>query len=145
MRGDGYEIRYIYYDLIYESYESLQGRAKPFETDVLVRKASPVEIIIVASLKSFSNANREDLVDEIRAFTIQYLRDPSSPSSQKSTFYELLDPLDYQANVENTIDGVTDFKLERFARIDNAFMDIDIVIMDGSTEYAVLSPQFEIL
>ena len=143
--AQAYEIRYVYYDLVFDANESLKERAKPFETDVLVRRANPVEIIIVASLKSFSNANREDLIDDIRSYTIQFLRDPAQPSAQRASFYELLDPLDYQSNVEATIDGVTDFKLERFARVDSAFMDIDVVILDGATEYAVLSPLFEIL
>jgi hypothetical protein len=142
--AQAYEIRYVYYDLVYDAYEALQERAKPFETDVLVRRANPVEIVIVASLKSFSNANREDVIDEIRSYTIQYLRNPSVPSSQRSSFYEVLDPLDYQANVEASVDGVTEFRLERFARIDAAFMDIDLVVLDGSTEYGVLSPQFEV-
>lgn len=142
--AQAYEIRYVYYDLIYDANEALKERSRPFETDVLVRRANPIEIIIVGTIKSISNANREDVIDDIRAFTIQYLRDPLAPSAQQSRFYTFLDPLDYQSAIENTIDGVTEFRLLRFARLDAAFMDIDVITLDGATEYAVLSPQFDV-
>ena len=143
--AQAYDIRYIYYDFVHDANNILSDRARPFETDTLVRRANPVEVVIVAVLKSSSTSEREDLINEIRAFTIQYLRDPAAPAAQQSKFYELLDPVDYEGSVETAINGVTDFRLQRFARIDNAFMDIDVVYFDGLTEYPVLSPQFEIL
>jgi hypothetical protein len=143
--AQAYDIRYIYYDFVFDSNEILQDRSRPFETDVLVRRANPVEVIIVAELKSSSTSELEDLINEIRAFTIQYLRDPAAPAAQVATFYELLDPVDYEGSVETAVNGVTDFRLQRFARIDRAFMDIDVVYFDGLTEYPVLSPQFEIV
>jgi hypothetical protein len=142
--AQAYDIRYIYYDFVFDANEVLQDRSRPFETDVLVRRANPIEVIIVATLKSSSTSEREDLINEIRAFTIQYLRDPAAPAAQRSTFYELLDPVDYEGSVETAVNGVTDFRLDRFARIDKAFMDIDVVYFDGLTEYPVLSPQFDI-
>lgn len=140
-----YDIRYIYYDFVFDANETLQDRSRPFETDTLVRRANPVEVVISATLKSSSNAEREDLINEIKAFTIQYLRDPSAPAAQRSQFYELLDPVDYEGSVETAVNGVIDYRLNRFARIDNAFMDIDVIYFDGLTEYPVISPQFEIL
>lgn len=143
--AQAYVIRYIYYDFVFDTNEVLQDRARPFETDTLVRRANPVEVIIIAELKSVSTSEQEDLINEIRAFTIQYLRDPGAPAAQQSSFYELLDPVDYEGSVETAISGVTDFRLQRFARLDRAFMDIDVVYFDGLTEYPVLSPQFEIV
>lgn len=143
--AQAYEIRYIYYNFVFDANAILQDRERPFETDVLVRRANPVEVVIVATLKSSSTSEREDLINEIRAFTIQYFRDPGAPSAQLSQFYELLDPVDYSGSVETAINGVTDFRLDRFARIDKAFMDIDVIYFNGLTEYPVLSPQFEIL
>jgi hypothetical protein len=139
-----YEIRYIYYDLIYEGNDALEGRNAPFETDVLVRRANSVEIIIVGQIKTFSTADKNDVIDDLRAFTVQYLRDPDNPSSRKSTYYELLDPSDYQSTVEQAIDGLLDFKLDRFARLDRAFTDVDTIYFDGLTEYPLLSPLFDI-
>lgn len=139
-----YQVAYQYYDMVYDGYQSMQGRFRPFESDVLVRRASDVQMYVAASLQEITTADRDDVVNDIRAFTEGYFRSPDNPATSQRTFVTSLNPLDYQRAVEQTVDGVQQFKLSRFARMDRAYLDIEVAVFDGATEYPVLAAQFDI-
>lgn len=138
-----YEIRYLYYSLIYEANLNLAGRQGPFETDVLVRAANPIDIYIAGTIGAFSSADTTDVLNDLRAFTEGYLRDPENPSNTLRTFVTYLDPYDYQKSVEQAVDGLSDLRLTAFIRTDRAVMDIESLTFDGKTEYPTLSILFD--
>jgi len=137
--GQTYEIRYLYYDVVYDVNDALQGRIKVFGSDTLVRLAGTVDIYIAGELSSFATTDSDAVADDIRTFTEGYLRNPANPSQAYQTFVTDLDPYDYQQSVEANVDGVRNFRLTRFARLDNAVQAIEYITLDGSTEYPVLS------
>lgn len=137
--GQVWEIRYLYYDIIYNVHTALQGRSKIFDSDTLVRLADSVDVYIDAQTTSFATADSGTVSDDIRSFTESYLRNPDNPSQAYQQFITSLDPYDYQRAVEATVDGVQDFRLTRFARLDSAVQAIEVITFDGMTEYPILS------
>ena len=142
--GQVWELRYVYYDVVHTVNTVIQGRQKIFASDVLIRLADTVDILIAGETQVFASAEREDIIDDIRTFTEGYLRNPDNPSISYQTFVELLDPLDYQQAVEASVDGLQQFRLTRFARLDRAVLDIEQLAFDGKTEYPVLSVNFAV-
>jgi len=142
--GQVWEVSYVYYDTIYNVNTVIQGRQKIFASDVLVRRADTVDILVAGETQVFATAEREDVIDDIRAFTLGYLRNPDNPSISYQTFVSLLDPLDYQQAVESSVDGLQQFRLTRFARLDRAVLDIEQLAFDGVTEYPVLNINFDV-
>jgi hypothetical protein len=138
--AQSYEIRYLYYSLIQQANVAVQGRTKPFGTDVLFRRANPTQIYIAGRVAAFSTMDATSVANDIQTFTTSYLRDPANPTASSiRQFVTLLDPSHYQRAVEQTVDGVAQFKLDHFAKLDVAAQDIEYITLDGKTEYPVLS------
>jgi hypothetical protein len=142
--GQTWEIQYFYYDVVYEANENLSGRQGIFQTDTLVRLANPIEVYVAGTISAFSTADTDDVLDDLRSFTEGYFRDPESPSNSLRTFTTYLDPYDYQVSAEQSVDGLSNFRITAFIRTDRAFMDIEALSFDGKTEYPTLSPLFDI-
>jgi hypothetical protein len=139
-----YEIRYNYYNLVYEANQNLSGRQSIFGTDILVRLANPIEVYIAGTIGAFSTANSDDVLSDLRSYTQGYLRNPDNPSSSLQTFVPYLDPYDYQKSSEQSVDGLSEFRVTAFIRTDRAFMDIEALTFNGKTEYPVLSVLFDV-
>lgn len=142
--GQSYEIRYLYYGLVFDFDEGITERESPFGCDVLVRLASAVDVFVAGTVQAFSSANRDEVIEDIRVFTEGYLRNPEEPSTDTRTFVQSLDPSEYQRAVESTVDGVVQFRLTRFARTDSATLPIERIFFDGRTQYPVLSLNFDV-
>lgn len=142
--GQTWEVSYLYYDVVYGTNSALQSRTKLFGSDVLVRVADTVDIYIAGNVTAFATAELSDVIDDIRAYTQNYFRNPDNPGTPYQKFVRLLDPSDYQRSVETTVNGVQEFQLTRFARLDRATMDIERLSFDGYTEYPVLSVNFDV-
>lgn len=142
--GQVWEIRYLYYDVVYDVHQAMQNRLKIFSSDTLVRLADSREVYVAGEATVFATADRDSVIDGIRNFTISYLQNPQNPSIGYSTFVTGIDPLDYQRSVEGNVDGVQQFKLSRFIRLDGAVMDIEFLSFDGRTEYPVLAVNFDV-
>jgi len=136
------EIRYMYYDQVWTSYNLVKDRSRPFGSDVLVRVADPISVRVEGRIKAFSTADRADVVNALQIFTEGYFRNPTSPSSGFRTFVSELDPYSYQKAAEQSIDGLQEFQLTGFARLDFAFLDVEVISFDGRTEYPILHPDF---
>lgn len=138
------EINYSYFSLVNEGHDALAQREGPFGSDTLVRLANQVQILIAGKIKAFSTADREDVIQELRDFTEGFLRDPEFPSTTRRTFVDNLDPFIYQQAAEASIDGLQEFAITRFVRLDRAFLDVELITLDAVTEYPVLFPEFDI-
>lgn len=143
--GQVWEVGYLYYDVIYETNEAIRSRnTRLFGSDVLGRQADAVEIYIAGSTTTFATAETSDVINDLRAFTEDYLRDPDNPGVSFQTFVPVLDPSDYQRAAESTVNGLQDLKIDRFVRLDQATMDIERISMNGLTEYPALSVNFDV-
>lgn len=137
--GQTWEVRYLYYNIVYDVNTLVQSRIKIFGSDTLIRLADSVEIFVAGEVGVFASGDRDEVIDDILTFTEGYLRNPNNPSQAYQKYITYLDPTDYQRAVEGSVDGVQDFKLTRFGRLDGAVMDIEAISLDGLTEYPVLS------
>jgi hypothetical protein len=135
-----FEVRYYYYSLIHDAWTAMQGRNSPFKTDVLVRRPNPVPIFIAASISSSGVTDRDSIVRSVKQMTEAYLRNPRSPSSARRVFDSLYDPYEYQNVILSSVNGISNFSLLNFFRMDRAYMDIETITLDGLTEYPILSP-----
>jgi hypothetical protein len=140
-----YEIRYQYYDLIYDVNQRVTGRERQFGTDVLYRRATPIPVWIEGQITTFANQAAGVSVDYVSEFATRYLRNPSDPNgTSKQTFVGSLDPYDFQTKVEQNVNGITQFRLTKFVRMDNYSMDVEYISFNGKTEYPMLSPLFNV-
>jgi len=139
-----YEIRYYYFDLIYEAGRAFESDSSPFGVDVLVRRANPVPIYIAAQLTTSPDTDKNAVIVDIKDYTADFFRDPVSPSFGRSSFINILDPASYEDSVKSAISGISTFKVTNFVRTDKAVMDIEIIEFDGYTEYPLLSPNSDI-
>lgn len=142
--GQTWEVRYLYYDVVYDVDRLLRDRAKLFGSDTLVRLADSVDIYVAGEAVVFATSDREEIISDIRTFTEGYLRNPNNPSQAYQRFITFLDPTDYQRAVEGSVDGVQEFRLTHFVRLDGAAQDIEFISLNGLTEYPVLSVNFDI-
>ena len=140
-----YQISYVYYDFVYMGHQSFQGRAKPFQTNVVVRLANPVEIYISGEAVIQSSADRSQVISDLRNFTMRYLRNPDRPASNQRTFVTSLDPVDYVRVAQSSVSGLNNLKLSGFIRLDRAYLPIERIVLDGATEYPLLSANFDIV
>lgn len=138
-----YQISYIYYDFVYQGNEAFKGRSRPFQTDVLVRRANPVQIYVSGELSVQGTADRNQVVTDLQTFTQKYFRDPTLSSSYYRTFVTSLDPNDYVATAKTIVSGLSNLRLTGFIRLDRAFLPIERILFDGATEYPLLF-KFEI-
>lgn len=138
--AQSYEIRYLYFSLIYLANLAVQGRQRPFGTDVLFRSANPVQIYISGRASTLTTADAASVANDIQTFTTAYLRNPDNPTAASvRQFVTTLDPANYQKAVEQTVDGVSQFRLDHFVRLDLAALDVEYISLDGKTEYPTLS------
>lgn len=142
--ASNFQIIYQYFTMIYESNDAFLGREKVFGSDVLVRRAVPIDVFVSGTVRVTSTANRDDVIEDLRQFTAEYLNDPEIPSARVSTFVEVLDPVEYVEAAERSVDGLIALKLDGFVRPDRAFLDVEIITFDGKTEFPILSPAFDI-
>lgn len=142
--GQTWEIGYQYYNLVYEINSAIQGRLRLFDSDVLIRSARATDIYIAGEIRTFSTANEGDIINNIRTYTQGYLRNPDDPSVSYQSFVQVLDPYNYQRSVESSVDGLQQFRLTRFVRLDRATLPIERITLDGKTEYPTLSINFDI-
>lgn len=142
--GQTWEVSYQYYNTVYEAHEVLQGRMRLFDSDVLVRLANPVDIYVAGETRVFSTADSSSVINDIRTFTEGYLRSPDNPSTSTRTFVTVLDPYEYQRAVEASVDGVQQFRLTRFARLDVATLPIERISLNGRNEYPSLAVNFDV-
>ncbi len=142
--GQTWEVRYLYYSVVYDVNELVQSRLKIFGSDTLIRLADSVEVFVAGEVGVFASADRDEIIGDIFTFTEGYLRNPNNPSQAYQKYITYLDPYDYQRAVEGAVDGVQNFRLTRFARLDGAVMDIEAISFDGLTEYPVLSLNFDV-
>lgn len=142
--ASNFQIIYQYFTMIYESNDAFVGREKAFGSDVLVRRANPIEVFVSGMVSVTSTANRDDVIEDLRQFTEAYLSDPTIPSSLTSSFVEILDPVDYKESAERNVDGLINLKLDGFVRPDRAFLDVEIITFNGKTEFPILSPAFDV-
>lgn len=140
--GQIVEIKYFYYENIWNASQILQGRSKPFGTDVLVRLGYAIPVFIAAELSVLSADDKDSVVGEIQDFTEAYLNDPISPSTTRRTFVDALEPREYQESVLREVTGVAKFTVTHFNRVDRATSDIELIEFDTKTEYPVMSPNF---
>jgi len=140
--GQTWEVRYVYFDVVYNVNSLLQDRFKLFGSDTLVRLADSIDIYIAGELTTFVTTDKDDIISDVRTFTEGYLRNPNNPSQAYQQFVTYLDPTDYQRAVEGSVDGVQNFKLTHFARLDDAKQDIEFISLNGLTEYPTLSVNF---
>lgn len=138
--GQTAEIRYFYYRNVWEAERSFQGRTTPFATDVMVRLAYQVPVFIGAEMVVIATDDRDAVQNQVIEFTRAYLRDPLSPSLYRRTFVDILEPSDYQESVLANVPGLSRFSLTSFVRIDQAASDIELITLDGKTEYPVMAP-----
>lgn len=138
------EINYSYFSLVNDAHASLSQREGPFGADTLVRLANQVQILIAGQIKVFSTADREDVIQDLQDFTEGFLRDPEFPATTRQSFVTSLDPFIYQQAAEQSIDGLQEFSISQFVRLDRAFLDVELITLDGVTEYPVLFPEFNI-
>jgi hypothetical protein len=142
--ASNFQIIYQYFTMVYEGNDVFVGREKVFGADVLVRRANPIDVFVSGTVSVSSTANRDDVIEDLRQFTEEFLNDPEVPSARTSTFVEVLDPVDYVETAERSVDGLLSFKLDGFVRPDRAFLDVEIITFDGKTEFPVLSPAFSV-
>jgi hypothetical protein len=143
--AQAYEIRYQYYSVIYEATQGISGRERFFGNDVIFRRATPAYIYITGQVTTIASLEKSTVLSDIRAFTTYFLRNPGNPqSSSRRQFCTLLDPASYQRQVEQTVDGVLQFKLDKFYRTDSHTMDVEYIALDGKTEYPELDAGFTI-
>ena len=142
--GQTWEIAYQYYNLVYEIHTAMQGRIRLFDSDVLVRSARAVDIYIAGEVRTFSTVDEGDVISSLRAYTQGYLRNPDDPAISYQTFVQVLDPYDYQRAVEASIDGLQQFRLTRFVRLDHATLPIERITLNGKTEYPTLAINFDV-
>lgn len=134
-----YQISYIYYDFVANSNELFQSRSGPFGADTLVRRASPVEVLINASIVATSSADRQQVLSDLQSFTTTYLRDPSGVDTSRRHFITMLDPGEYVSSARSVVSGLNDLKLTGFIRLDGAYLPVERISFDGATEYPMLS------
>lgn len=139
-----YEIRYFYYQVIYDAWFNFQGRSSPFGTDVLTKRPNEVPVYVAGRLRLSAIFDREEVINEARLFTTSFLNDPISPSFTRRYFYTTLDPVTYREAVVDNVGGVTSFTLTDFVRVDKAVNDIELVEFDGATEIPILSENFDV-
>jgi len=139
-----YEIRYYYFDVVYEGGAVFQQDIRPFDVDVLVRRATPVPIYVAANLTTSPDADKDAIVSEIQEFTADFFRDPTNPTFGSASFINQLDPSSYEGAVREVVNGISTFNVTSFIRTDRAVMDIEIIEFDGYTEYPLLSPNSNI-
>ena len=139
-----YEIHYYYYDFVYNASPGLVGNNVMFGADVLIRRANPVAILVTGKLSTTSITNKQDAVDGIRTAVEAYLRNPGTNQSSR-TFVTTLDPGDLQNTISSKVAGVATFTITKFNREDNSVMDIEVIELNGKTEYPVLSANFEVI
>ena len=137
-----FEVRYFYFKQIFDSQSILEGRDVPFGSDVLVRLADQIDIRIEGRIKAFTTSDRSEVVTALQAFTEAFFRDPENPSTSFRRFIGELDPAVYQSAAEQLVNGLQEFQITAFARLDSAFLDVEVVTFDGKTEYPVLHPDF---
>lgn len=142
--GQSWEVRYLYYDVVYDVNQAMQNRIKVFSSDTLARIADAIDVYVAGEAGVYSTSNREEVIEDIRSFTQGYLRNPDNPSIAYQQFVTYLDPADYQRAVESNVDGVQNFRLTRFARLDGAVLDIEALSFNGKTEYPVLNINFDV-
>ncbi|KKN52882.1 hypothetical protein LCGC14_0607880 [marine sediment metagenome] len=142
--GQVWEMRYIYYDVIYDVDSLVQDRVKIFGSDTLIRLADAIDIFVAGEVGVFATADRDTIIGNVITFTEGYLRNPNNPSQTYQQYTTFLDPTDYQRAIEGNVDGVQNFKLTRFARLDGAVQDIEFISLNGLTEYPVLSVNSDI-
>lgn len=134
-----YQISYIYYDFVANAYDIFKGRSSLFGTNVLVRRALPVEVFVDAEAVALSSADRQQVLNDLKSFTERYLRDPSGVNTSISHFYTTLDPASYVSAAKAAVSGLSDLKLRGFIRLDKASLPVERIIFDGATEYPILS------
>lgn len=139
-----YQVIYQYFDIVYEGNDALLGRGKIFGGDVLIRRANPVEVFISGFARVSSTSNKEDVIEDLRQFSQEYLNDPDIPSARLATFVEALDPSEYVEAAIRNVDGLLGLTLDGFVRPDRAFLDVEIITFDGRTEFPILSSAFDI-
>lgn len=140
--GQIVEIKYFYYENIWDANAALQGRVSPFGTDVLVRLGYAIPVFIAAELTVLSADDRNSVIGEIQDFTDAFLNNPGSPTSVQKRFVPFLDPREYQDAVLREVTGIGRFIVTHFNRVDKATSDIERISFDSKTEYPVLSPNF---
>lgn len=135
-----YEIRYLYYSVIQQANQAVANRTRTFGTDVLFRSANPVQIYIAGHATTITTSEASTVAADIQTFTVAYLRNPENPTAAAvRQFVTTLDPEAYQRAVEQTVNGVSQFRLTHFARLDVAAQDIEYISLDGKTEYPILA------
>ncbi len=139
-----YEIRFYYFDLVYEAGSVFDQDSRPFDVDILVRRATPIPVYVAANLSTTPSADKDGIINEIQNFTEDFFRDPTNPTFGRTSFITALDPASYEQAVRDTVNGVTAFTLTAFLRTDKAVMDVEIIEFDGYTEYPLLSPNFDV-
>lgn len=143
--GQIVEIKYWYYENVFEAYDAFQGRSSPFGSDVLVRLAYAIQVFIAAEIDVLSADDRDSVVNDIQDFTEAFLNNPVDPSNTRRIFPSELDPAEYQDAVLREVAGLSKFTLLNFNRVDTAVSDIERIQLNGKTEYPVLAPTFVVI
>lgn len=137
-----YQISYSYYDFVWLGNDGLSARQGPFGADVLVRLADPIEVYISGEADISASFDREEVISDIRTFTERYLRDQNNPT--RTRFPTLLDPTEYVDALVGSVNGLDRLRLTGFIRTDNASLAVESIVFNGSTEYPILSANFDI-
>jgi hypothetical protein len=135
-----FEIHYYYYSLIYDSTQALRNYNSPFRTDILVYLGRPVPVFVAASISISGVQDTNSVVSDLRSATTAYLNNPAAPTLTRRRFISSLDPYDYQQTMLRTVNGLSNFTVLNFFRMDISVMDVETITFDGVSEYPVLSP-----